>query len=93
MSSLVSDSSSGVSQATGLPELGSVVAGKYRLEKKLGAGGMGVVAAARHLQLNQMVAIKFLHPNVAGHEIITARFLRMLSPTKRRAKRASAGSE
>jgi eukaryotic-like serine/threonine-protein kinase len=76
MSSLVSDSASGVSNATGLPGLGTTIAGKYRIENKLGAGGMGVVVAARHIELNQMVAIKFLHPNVEGHEVIKARFLR-----------------
>jgi serine/threonine-protein kinase len=54
---------------------GSVVAGKYRVERKLGVGGMGVVVAARHLQLNSMVAIKFLHEGGSGGTG-TARFLR-----------------
>jgi serine/threonine-protein kinase len=39
---------------------GDVIAGKYRVERVLGAGGMGVVVAARHLELKQRVAIKFL---------------------------------
>ena len=39
-----------------------VLVGKYRVERVLGVGGMGVVVAARHLQLDQTVALKFLHP-------------------------------
>ena len=39
-----------------------VLLGKYRVERVLGVGGMGVVVAARHLQLDQIVALKFLHP-------------------------------
>jgi len=41
---------------------GQVLAGKYRVEKVLGSGGMGVVVAAWHLELEQRVAVKFLHP-------------------------------
>src|SRR5437762_3171224 len=39
---------------------GDVVAGKYRVEHQLGAGGMGLVVSARHTTLDQVVAIKFL---------------------------------
>ena len=39
---------------------GDVIAGKYRVERVLGQGGMGYVVAARHLQLDQLVAIKLL---------------------------------
>jgi serine/threonine-protein kinase len=47
----------------GLPagvEVGSTVAGKYRIDKILGSGAMGIVVEARHQLLNQRVAIKFL---------------------------------
>ena len=48
---------------------GDVVAGKYRVERIIGAGGMGVVVAARHLQLDQTVALKFMtHRTPAGDE-------------------------
>jgi serine/threonine protein kinase len=39
---------------------GTVVAGKYRVERTLAEGGMGLVVAATHLHLGQCVALKFL---------------------------------
>jgi serine/threonine protein kinase len=39
---------------------GTVVAGKYRVERTLAEGGMGLVVAATHLHLDQRVALKFL---------------------------------
>ena len=41
------------------PAPGDVLAGKYRVERVLGAGGMGIVVAAHHLQLDEKVALKF----------------------------------
>jgi eukaryotic-like serine/threonine-protein kinase len=43
-----------------LVSAGTTLANKYRVERVLGQGGMGVVVAARHLELDQRVAIKFL---------------------------------
>ena len=40
--------------------VGDVIAEKYRIESVLGAGGMGVVFAARHTTLNGQFALKFL---------------------------------
>jgi eukaryotic-like serine/threonine-protein kinase len=55
---------------------GEIVAGKYRVERVLGVGGMGVVVSARHTTLDQVVAIKFLVVNrFATHEEAIARFL------------------
>src|SRR4051812_8109284 len=39
---------------------GTVIAGKYRLERPLARGGMGAVWVARHLQLDELVAVKFM---------------------------------
>src|SRR5688572_29422387 len=55
---------------------GDLLAGKYRVEQVLGAGGMGVVVAARHEQLDERVALKFLLPQCAAHPEVVARFAR-----------------
>src|ERR1035438_8438528 len=44
---------------SGLRE-GDIVAGKYRIAEVIGAGAMGTVVAARHVLLEEKVAIKFL---------------------------------
>src|SRR5262245_10989146 len=59
-----------------LPPEGQVLAGKYRVERTLGRGGMGVVVAAWHLELDQRVAIKFLHPELAERPEAAERFRR-----------------
>jgi serine/threonine-protein kinase len=56
--------------------VGDVLAGKYRIERVIGEGGMGVVVAAHHLQLDQKVAIKFLLPEMLTNPEIVARFAR-----------------
>jgi serine/threonine-protein kinase len=55
---------------------GDVIGGKYRVERELGSGGMGVVVAATHLALEQWVAIKLMHPEAASHPEAKSRFLR-----------------
>src|SRR5688572_33000193 len=55
---------------------GDVLAGKYRVERVLGSGGMGYVVAARHLQLDQLVAMKFLRAGAVENGEASARFLR-----------------
>ncbi|HEX8795921.1 MAG TPA: serine/threonine-protein kinase [Polyangiaceae bacterium] len=39
---------------------GDLIQGKYRVERVIGRGGMGVVVAAKHVQLGSTVAIKLL---------------------------------
>jgi serine/threonine-protein kinase len=56
--------------------VGQVLAEKYRVERVIGAGGMGVVVAARHLELDEQVAIKFLLPEVLADAATVARFFR-----------------
>jgi serine/threonine protein kinase len=66
----------GASQiASGVHE-GDVIAGKYQVEKILGRGGMGVVVAARHIQLDQKVALKFLLVEALYNAEAVGRFLR-----------------
>jgi serine/threonine-protein kinase len=55
---------------------GDVLLGKYRVERVLGQGGMGFVVAARHVELGQLYAIKFLLPEVLAHHEALERFLR-----------------
>ncbi len=56
--------------------IGQVLAGKYRVDRILGAGGMGVVVAATHLQLDQKVALKFMLPQGLAHPAFVERFSR-----------------
>ena len=57
-------------------QVGQLVAGKYRIQQMLGRGGMGVVMAALHEQLNQHVALKFLTDDAYQQPEAVARFLR-----------------
>lgn len=61
---------------------GDVIAGKFRVERVLGEGGMGYVVAARHLQLGQMVALKFMRDEICTAEY-KSRFLREARNTVR----------
>ncbi len=54
---------------------GSVLEGRYRIERVLGEGGMGIVYRASHVNLKRSVAIKLLHPDVAKDPVIFDRFL------------------
>ena len=60
----------------GIPAAGDVVAGRFVVEEVLGVGGMGVVVAARHAQLGQKVAIKFLRRDAKKSPEAVSRFLR-----------------
>lgn len=69
--------SASVGEAMQLPvELGAVVDEKYRIDALLGAGAMSVVALAFHLELEQRVAIKFLHARSFDQEQTAQRFKR-----------------
>src|SRR5271155_656382 len=73
------DQGNGALQGDGLHGIvkpGEVPAGKYRVERVLGVGGMGVVVAAHHLQLDEPVALKFLLPHALRDPEAVARFVR-----------------
>jgi serine/threonine-protein kinase len=59
-----------------LVQPGQILAGKYRIDRIIGRGGMGVVVAAHHMQLDEHVAIKFLLPAAVGRPDLLARFER-----------------
>jgi eukaryotic-like serine/threonine-protein kinase len=56
--------------------VGGVIAGKYRIERVIGHGGMGVVVAARHLQLERTVAIKLIRGDWADDPLAVERLVR-----------------
>src|SRR6478735_953346 len=58
------------------PMLGKVVAGRYRLEARLGEGGMGVVYRARHVLIERVVALKLIRPDLRGETHLRAWMLR-----------------
>src|SRR5690606_30551910 len=51
-----------------------VVAGKYQIIGLIGAGGVAFVVAALHLELGEMVALKFLRPEALAHPEVVERF-------------------
>lgn len=65
------------SEAHGVSDLvGTVLAGRYRILKKLGDGGMGAVYLGEHLKFGRKDAIKVLHPALATDPEAIARFNR-----------------
>ena len=66
-----------LSQQHELPvKIGELLAGKYRIERILGHGGMGIVVAAMHEQLQELVAIKLLLTAVGSRPDFVQRFVR-----------------
>jgi len=57
-------------------QVGDILADKYRVERVLGQGGMGIVVGARHLHLGESVAIKFLLPAAMTNPQAVLRFSR-----------------
>ena len=55
---------------------GLEISGKYKVERVLGEGGMGIVLFARHLELGHPVAIKCLRREFADHAEARGRFER-----------------
>ncbi|MEK6408678.1 MAG: protein kinase [Acidobacteriota bacterium] len=56
--------------------VGILLDDKYRLEEKIGEGGMGTVYKATHVQMENSVAVKILHPHLASDNNAVERFRR-----------------
>lgn len=66
--------------STASPEMGiapgDIIAGKYRVDRIIGQGGMGIVVSAVHIHLDERVAIKLLRPDGEARSEVTERFMR-----------------
>src|SRR3977135_1441214 len=58
------------------PVIGRLFDGKYRLDARLGGGGMGTVYRATHLLIDRVVAVKVLSQRFVGDETAQQRFRR-----------------
>jgi serine/threonine-protein kinase len=67
---------SGAQSADGDKHIGKIIDGKYRIEHKIGSGGMGNVYRGRHTQMETNVAIKILHASLVSDSKAVERFRR-----------------
>ena len=58
------------------PFVGVVLGAKYRLEKKIGEGGMGKIYLSRHITLGKKYAVKMLNPEFSNNQEAIERFRR-----------------
>ncbi len=58
------------------PMIGRVIADRYRVEARLGEGGMGAVYRVEHTLMKKRLALKVLHREMTGQPEIVARFER-----------------
>src|SRR4051812_8285525 len=65
------------------PAEGDIIAGRYRILGKLGEGGMGTVHQARDLELDEIVAIKMLRPDLLDAPDALERFRREVKLARR----------
>lgn len=59
-----------------MQEPGDILGGRYRLDERIGSGGMGDVYRAEDLLLRRPVAVKLLLPSLANDPDVVARFQR-----------------
>ncbi len=53
---------------------GDILGGRYEIQKLLGMGGMGAVYKARDMEVERVVGLKVIRPDLAGDPAILARF-------------------
>ncbi len=68
---------------TSMPQVDEVIADRYRIENKLGEGGMGVVYTVRHIGIDRLFAMKVLSPRLSMDTDYQTRFMREAKITAR----------
>jgi serine/threonine protein kinase len=63
-------------ESLGVDFTGRVIDSRYRINRKIGEGGMGSVYAAEHVEIGKGVAIKILHPAYSTQQDLVERFRR-----------------
>ncbi|GAB7183665.1 Stk1 family PASTA domain-containing Ser/Thr kinase [Kitasatospora sp. Ki12] len=58
------------------PLIGALLDNRYRVEQRIATGGMSTVYKGTDTRLDRVVALKVMHPALAGDEGFTARFIR-----------------
>jgi beta-lactam-binding protein with PASTA domain len=58
------------------PLVGHVLDGRYRIEARIAVGGMATVYRAVDTRLDRVLALKVMHPALAGDEVFVERFIR-----------------
>ncbi|MGV9263646.1 Stk1 family PASTA domain-containing Ser/Thr kinase [Kitasatospora sp. NPDC003701] len=58
------------------PLIGTLLDGRYRVEQRIATGGMSTVYRGTDTRLDRVVAVKVMHPSLAGDEDFTGRFIR-----------------
>lgn len=63
-------------QAAATPKslVGTTLEGRYEIVRLIGEGGMGVVYEARHTLIGRRLAVKVIHPEMAGDPDVVQRF-------------------
>jgi serine/threonine-protein kinase len=64
-----------ISERKPLVQIGAVLGGKYKVERVIAEGGMGIVVRALNIDLGSRFAVKVLHPDLKNDETAFARFL------------------
>lgn len=74
MDTSLQDSSSGPTGEP--PPIGQVLDGRYRVESRIATGGMATVYRAVDTRLDRELALKVMHPSLAGDAAFVERFIR-----------------
>ena len=70
------DSGSSFDESRAPVQRGQILEGKFRVERIVGEGAFGMVVEATHLELEERVALKFLHAEARARPEIASRFAR-----------------